>query len=86
MVVFVDGLQYLSNGKTLLRDAIRPLHALGVTVYVVGIGNRLNRPELEAMVQNSEHIVTVSDYAVLLRQVVSISDLIGRRFQTYLYN
>ena len=85
VVVFVDGLQYLSNGQTLLRDAVRPLHALGVTVYVVGIGNRLNRQELEAMVQNSEHIFTVSDYAELLRHVGSISDLIGTRLQLYLY-
>lgn len=78
VVVFVEGQQYLSDGVATLRDAVRPLQALGVAVFVVGIGNRLNRQELETLVQNSENIVTVSGFAELLRQVVSISQLIGK--------
>ena len=78
VVVFVEGQQYLSDGVATLRDAVRPLQALGIVVFVVGIGNRLNRQELETLVQNSENIVTVAGFAELLRQVVSISQLIGK--------
>ena len=78
VVVLVEGQQYSSSSLALLRNAVRPLQALGVTVYVVGIGNRLNRQELVSMVQNTEHIVTVTGFADLLRQVESISQLIGK--------
>lgn len=83
LVVFVEGQQYVSNGIALLREAARPFRTLGVTVYVVGIGNKLSRQELNSMVQNSEHIVTVSSYEEMLRHVGSLSDLIGMRL---LYN
>ena len=63
----------------LLRNALQPLQALGVTVFVVGIGNRLNNQELLSMVQNSEHIVRVTGFADLLRQVESIAQLIGKK-------
>lgn len=79
LVVFVEGQQYVSNGIALLREASRLFRTLGVTVYVVGIGNKLSRQELNSMVQNSEHIVTVSSYAEMLRHVGSLSDLIGMR-------
>lgn len=77
VVVFVEGQQYVRNGATLLRNAVRPLQALGVTVYLVAIGNRINRQELTSMVQNSEHIVHVPDFTQLLQQVGEISNLIG---------
>lgn len=77
VVVLVEGQQYSSSSLSLLRNAVRPLQALGITVYVVGIGNRLNRQELVSMVQNSEHIVTVTGFADLLRQVESIAQLMG---------
>lgn len=79
VVVFVEGQQYLSSSLVLLRNAVKPLQALGVTVFVVGIGNRLNSQELVSMVQNSEHIVRVTGFADLLRQVESIAQLIGKR-------
>ena len=66
----------------LLRNALQPLQALGVTVFVVGIGNRLNNQELLSMVQNSEHIVRVTGFADLLRQVESIAQLIGKKPKT----
>lgn len=77
VVVLVEGQQYGSNGVALLRDAVRPFQSLGITVYIVAIGNRINRQELEAMVQRSEHVVTVTGFADLLRKVESISQLIG---------
>lgn len=79
VVVFVEGRQYLSNSLVLLRNSVKPLQALGVTVFVVGIGNRLNSQELVSMVQNSEHIVRVTGFADLLRQVESIAQLIGKK-------
>ena len=81
VVVFVEGQQYLSSSLVLLRNAVQPLQALGVTVFVVGIGNRLNNQELVTMVQNSEHIVRVTGFADLLRQVESIAQLIGKKRQ-----
>lgn len=79
VVVLVEGRQYLSSSLVLLRNAVEPLQALGVTVFVVGIGNRLNSQELVSMVQNSEQIVRVSGFADLLRQVESIAQLIGKK-------
>lgn len=85
VVVLVEGQQYLSSSLVLLRNAVRPLQALGVTVFVVGIGNRLNNQELVSMVQNSEHIVRVTGFADLLRQVESIAQLIGKK-EKVVYN
>ena len=78
VVIFVEGQQYLSSSLVLLRNAVKPLQALGITVFVVGIGNRLNNQELVSMVQNSEQIVRVTGFADLLRQVDSIAQLIGK--------
>lgn len=80
VVVFVEGQQYVTNGAALLREAVRPLQALGVTVYLVAIGNKINRQELTSMVQNSEHIVRVPDFTQLLQGVGEISNLIGETF------
>lgn len=79
-MVFVEGQQYVTNGAALLREAVRPLQALGVTVYLVAIGNKINRQELTSMVQNSEHIVRVPDFTQLLQGVGEISNLIGEIF------
>lgn len=76
VVVFVEGQQYVTNGAALLREAVRPLQALGVAVYLVAIGNKINRQELTSMVQNSEHIVHVPDFTQLLQRVGEISNLI----------
>lgn len=78
--MFVEGQQYVTNGAALLREAVRPLQALGVTVYLVAIGNKINRQELTSMVQNSEHIVHVPDFTQLLQRVGEISNLIGETF------
>ena len=65
------------NGIALLSDAVKPLQALGVTVFVVGIGNRLNNQELVTMTEKLEHIVNVTSFAELLQQVERLSKLIG---------
>ena len=84
LVVLVEGQQYPSSSLSLLRNAVAPLHAFGITVYVVGIGNRLDRQEIVSMAQNSEHIVTVTGFADLLRQVESIAQLIGKYIRLFI--
>lgn len=79
VVAFVEGEQYGSNGMALLRDAAKPLQVLGVTVYAVGIGNRLNRQELVTITESSEHIVNVTRFSDLLGQVEFIARLIGKK-------
>lgn len=76
VVAFVEGEQYGSNGMALLRDAAKPLQ---VTVYAVGIGNRLNRQELVTITESSEHIVNVTRFSDLLGQVEFIARLIGKK-------
>ena len=80
VVAFVEGEQYGSNGMALLRDAAKPLQVLGVTVYAVGIGNRLNRQELVTITERSEHIVNVTRFSDLLGQVEFIARLIGKKY------
>lgn len=79
VVAFVEGEQYGSNAMALLRDAAKPLQVLGVTVYAVGIGNRLNRQELITITESSEHIVNVTRFSDLLGQVEFIARLIGKK-------
>lgn len=72
VVVILEGQQY-SSGSLLLRDAVKPLQALGVTIYVVGIGEKLNRQELYTMVQTSRYIIQVPRFTELLRQMEFIA-------------
>ena len=83
VLVLVEGQQLTSSGIRSLAEAARPLHALGVTVYVVGIGASLNMKELLAMVHSPEYIITVPRFAELLRKVDSIAQHIGRSLDTF---
>ena len=70
--VLTDGEQTDENDAKPLDVAVRPLHDLGVQVYVIGIGSYIKREELYLMARRRQDVFFVSSFENLLRQTYRI--------------
>ncbi|XP_068690493.1 collagen alpha-3(VI) chain-like [Montipora foliosa] len=70
--VLTDGEQTEENDAKPLDVAVRPLHDLGVQVYVIGIGSYIKREELYLLARRRQDVFFVSSFEKLLRQTYRI--------------
>ncbi|XP_067020859.1 collagen alpha-4(VI) chain-like isoform X2 [Acropora muricata] len=70
--VLTDGEQTDENDAKPLDVAVRPLHDLGVQVYVIGIGSYIKREELYLMARRRQDVFFASSFENLLRQTYRI--------------
>lgn len=70
--VLTDGKQTEDYDAKPLDIAVRPLHDLGVQVYVIGIGSYIERDELYLLARRRQDVFFVSSFEQLLRQTYRI--------------
>lgn len=77
--VLTDGKQTDDYDAKPLDIAVRPLHDLGVHVYVIGIGTYVDPEELRLLARRQEDVFTVDSFELLLQQTYRIVN----RIDTY---
>ena len=70
--VLTDGKQTEDYDAKPLDIAVKPLHDLGVQVYVIGIGSYIERDELYLLARRQEDVFFVSSFEILLQQTYRI--------------
>ena len=70
--VLTDGKQTEDYDAKPLDIAVRPLHDLGVQVYVIGIGSYIEQDELHLLARRREDVFFVSSFEILLQQTYRI--------------
>ena len=59
-IVFTDG---QSNYPTLTDQAARSVHAIGIIVYSIGIGNNVDENELNTIASSSSNVFLISSFS-----------------------
>ena len=70
--VLTDGKQTEDFDAKPLDVAARPLHELGVQVYVIGIGGHVDLDELDLIAKRAQDLFTVDSFERLLQQIYRI--------------
>lgn len=76
--VLTDGKQTRDYDAKPLDIAVRPLHDLGVEVYVIGIGSYIEKEELYLLARRSQDVFFVSSFEKLLQQTYRIVNQIDK--------
>ena len=64
--VITDGKQSTKENYTRLSEASQGIKNKGVTVYALGVGNGVDRAELEEIASSSDYVSTASSFEDLL--------------------
>lgn len=84
--VLTDGKQTEDYDAKPLDIAVRPLHDLGVQVYVIGIGSYIEQDELYLLARRREDVFFVSSFEILLQQTYRIVNQIDTYGESGLNN
>ena len=84
--VLTDGKQTEDYDAKPLDIAVRPLHDLGVQVYVIGIGSYIEQDELYLLSRRREDVFFVSSFEILLQQTYRIVNQIDTYGESGLNN
>ena len=84
--VLTDGKQTEDYDAKPLDVAVKPLHDLGVQVYVIGIGSYIERDELYLLARRQEDVFFVSSFEILLQQTYRIVNQIDTYGESGLNN
>jgi hypothetical protein len=60
VVVITDG--HTLEEQSVLLDAVQQLHSTGASVYALGVGSEVNKPELHLIASGSEKVLLVKSF------------------------
>lgn len=84
LVLLTDGRQTQDPDVVALDVASKPLKDMGVKIYAVGVGHKIDKNELEQIASKPSDVFTVDSFTALLGESQTIAakacgDVIGKK-------